>query len=153
MRVSHEELKVNAQMQLIGPYGGYNGESGDWAHNLYLPPRHEAILKELSLRLLCHTENSSGVIGKRDVSDIEAAIHLQHRCNASKVAERDDEMVQINAEFDFAKDALLQVALRLRGDLFEREGALSTASRESDKRMHMVMCYIFHFVDKEDEEE
>ncbi|GJT32785.1 reverse transcriptase domain-containing protein [Tanacetum coccineum] len=83
--------------------------------------------------------------------------------------------LQINTKFDFAKDALVQVALRLRGDLFEREGALSTASREFDKRMHMyfshifkrdntitytcmlihvrVICYIFHFVDKENEEE
>lgn len=33
---------------------------------------------------------------------------------------------KITAEFDFAKDALVQVASRLRGDLFEREGALST---------------------------
>nr|GEV68995.1 KH domain-containing protein [Tanacetum cinerariifolium] len=199
---------------LVGPYG----ESGDWAHSLYPPPRHEAISKEFSLRLLCHTENIGGVIGKggvfinqirresgaaitvgnataeaedcvisisaQEVFDdtfsptIEAAIRLQPRCSerierdsgpvtfttrllvpsshigcligkggakisemrritkaniriltkedVPKVAERDDEMVQITAEFDFAKDALVQVASRLRGDLFEREGALST---------------------------
>ncbi|GJU43703.1 hypothetical protein Tco_1200969 [Tanacetum coccineum] len=107
-------------MQLIGSYGGYNGESGDWAHNLYPPPRHEAISKELSLRLLFGNailEAGDCVIhiSAQEVFDIEAAIHVP------KVAERDDEMVQINAEFDFAKDALVQVALRLRGDLFERE--------------------------------
>ncbi|GJT21680.1 hypothetical protein Tco_0891617, partial [Tanacetum coccineum] len=147
----------------------HSGESGDWAHNLYPPPRHEAILKELSLRLLCHIENISGsriycritrgskyhiptsitvgnaivevedcviYIFAQEVFDdtfsptIEAAIHL------SKVVERYDEMVQIDVKFDFAKDALVQVALRLMGDLFEREGALSTASRGFDKRMH-----------------
>lgn len=52
---------------LVGPHGGYNGESGDWARSLYPPPRHEAISKEFSLRLLCHTENIGGVIGKGGV--------------------------------------------------------------------------------------
>ncbi|GKE22842.1 hypothetical protein Tco_1434354 [Tanacetum coccineum] len=81
-------------MQLIGSYGGYNGESGDWAHNLYPPPRHEAISKELSLRLLCLHRRSRHVY------------HTITNAYVPKVTERDDEMVQINAEFDFAKDAL-----------------------------------------------
>lgn len=50
---------------LVGHYGGYKGESGDWPRNLYsAPPRNEAYSKEFSLRLVCPTANIGGVIGK-----------------------------------------------------------------------------------------
>lgn len=50
---------------LMGHYGGYKGEGGDWPRNLYsAPPRNEASSKEFSLRLVCPTVNIGGVIGK-----------------------------------------------------------------------------------------
>lgn len=203
---------------LVGAYGGYKGEGGEWPRGFYPGPRDDTSPKEFSLRLICPTANIGGVIGKggaiinqirqetgagikvdssateaddciisisaKEVFEdtfspaIEAALRLQPRCserverdsglisfttrllvptsrigcligkggaiiteirritkanirilskeNLPKVAEDDDEMVQISAELDLAKDALLQVTSRLRANLFEREGAMST---------------------------
>lgn len=202
---------------LVGHYGGYKGEGGDWQRSFYPPPRDESAMKEFSLRLICPTENIGAVIGKsgaiinqirqesgaaikvdsssaegddcvisvsaKEVFEdtfsptIEAALRLQPRCsekverdsgllsfttrllvptsrigcligkggaiiseirriskanirilskeNLPKVAEKDDEMVQISGDLDLAKDALLQVTSRLRANLFEREGTMS----------------------------
>lgn len=205
---------------LVGAYGGYKGEGGDWPRGFYPGPREDSSPKEFHLRLVCPTANIGGVIGKggsvinqirqetgaaikvdssatateaddciisisaKEVFEdtfspaIEAALRLQPRCserverdsglisfttrllvptsrigcligkggaiiteirritkanirilskeNLPKVAEHDDEMVQISSDLDLAKDALLQVTSRLRANLFEREGALST---------------------------
>nr|GFB43152.1 KH domain-containing protein At4g18375-like [Tanacetum cinerariifolium] len=53
----------------------------------------------------------------------KANISIISKDDIPKVAEDDDEMVQISGELDLAKDALLQVTSRLRANLFEREGA------------------------------
>ena len=52
---------------LVGPYGGYKGDSGDWPRSLYSAPRDEASQKEFSVRLVCPTGNLGGVIGKGGV--------------------------------------------------------------------------------------
>ncbi|KAL0450534.1 UNVERIFIED_CONTAM: RNA-binding KH domain-containing protein RCF3 [Sesamum latifolium] len=203
---------------LIGPYGGYKGESADWPRSLYSAPRSDTSSKDFSLRLVCPTANIGGVIGKggmiinqirqdsgavikvdssaaegdecviaisaKEVFEdsfspaIDAALRLQPRCsekverdsglvsfttrllvpnsrigcligkggsiisemrkvtkanirilskeNLPKVASEDDEMVQISGDLDVAKDALIQVTSRLRANLFEKEGAVST---------------------------
>ncbi|XP_059449221.1 KH domain-containing protein HEN4 isoform X2 [Corylus avellana] len=203
---------------LMGPYGGYKGDTGDWSRSLYSAPRDEGSSKEFSLRIVCPTGNIGGVIGKGGViinqirqesgavikvdssaaegddclitisakeffedsysPTIEAAVRLQPRCsekverdsgvisfttrllvptsrigcligkggaivtemrrvtkanirilskeNLPKVASEDDEMVQIAGDLDVAKDALMQVVTRLRANLFDREGAMST---------------------------
>ena len=49
---------------LMGPYGGYKGDGGDWSRSLYSAPREEGSSKEFSLRLVCPTGNIGGVIGK-----------------------------------------------------------------------------------------
>nr|XP_043638916.1 KH domain-containing protein HEN4-like [Erigeron canadensis] len=83
-------------------------------------------------RLLVPTSQIGCLIGRGGAKITEmrrttrANIKIFSKENIPKVAEDDDEMVQIIAELDLAKDALIQVATRLRGDLFEREGALST---------------------------
>ncbi|KAK9072160.1 hypothetical protein SSX86_008592 [Deinandra increscens subsp. villosa] len=46
--------------------------------------------------------------------------------NLPKVVEEDDELVQISADLNLAKDALLQVISRLTANLFESEGAMLT---------------------------
>ncbi|KAE8021709.1 hypothetical protein FH972_007577 [Carpinus fangiana] len=203
---------------LMGPYGGYKGDTGDWSRSIYSAPRDEGSSKEFSLRIVCPTGNIGGVIGKGGViinqirqesgavikvdssaaegddclitisakeffedtysPTIEAAVRLQPRCsekverdsgvisfttrllvptsrigcligkggaivtemrrltkanirilskeNLPKVASEDDEMVQIAGDLDVAKDALMQVVTRLRANLFDREGAMST---------------------------
>ncbi|KAG2714262.1 hypothetical protein I3760_03G018200 [Carya illinoinensis] len=203
---------------LMGAYGGYKGDTGDWSRSLYSAPRDESSSKEFSLRLVCPTGNIGGVIGKGGViinqirqdsgavikvdssaaegddclitisakeffedtysPTIQAAVRLQPRCsekverdsgavsfttrllvptsrigcligkggsivtemrrltkanirilskeNLPKVASEDDEMVQISGDLDIAKDALIQVVTRLRANVFDREGAVST---------------------------
>ncbi|KAF4376709.1 hypothetical protein F8388_025580, partial [Cannabis sativa] len=203
---------------LMGPYGGYKGDAGDWSRSLYSAPRDEASSKEFSIRLVCPTGNIGGVIGKggtiinqiRQESGagvkvdssategddclitvsakeffedsysptIEAAVRLQPRCsekverdsgivsfttrllvptsrigcligkggaivtemrratkanirilakdNLPKIASDEDEMVQIAGDLDVAKEALIHVITRLRANLFDREGAVST---------------------------
>lgn len=49
---------------LVGPYGGYKGDTGEWPRSLYSAPRDEMSSKEFSLRLVCPTANIGGVIGK-----------------------------------------------------------------------------------------
>lgn len=202
---------------LVGPYGGYKGESRDWSRSFY-SSREESSSKEFSLRMLCPTGYIGGVIGKSGViikqirqesganirvdssaaegdyclisisskeffedslsPTIGAAVLLQPRCsekverdsgitsfttrllvptsrigcligkggtiitelrkltkanirilpkeNLPKVASEDDEMVQIAGDLDVVKDALIQVTTRLRANVFDREGAVST---------------------------
>lgn len=49
---------------LMGPYGGYKGDAGDWSRSLYSAPRDERAAKEFSLRMVCPTGNIGAVIGK-----------------------------------------------------------------------------------------
>ena len=49
---------------LVGAYGGYKGDAGDWSRSLYSAPRDEASSKEFSVRFICPTGNIGGVIGK-----------------------------------------------------------------------------------------
>ncbi|XP_057486104.1 KH domain-containing protein At4g18375-like [Actinidia eriantha] len=191
---------------LMGPYGGYKSETGDWSGSV----------REFSLRLVCPTENIGGVIGKggsiikqirqesgasikvdssgaegddctisisakesfEDPSPtIDAAMRLQPRCsqksekesgdsvittrllvpgsrigcligkggaiitemrnttrasirilskeNLPKVALEDEEMVQITGDINVTSNALLQVTMRLKANVFEMEGALA----------------------------
>ncbi|KAI9124467.1 hypothetical protein K1719_004389 [Acacia pycnantha] len=203
---------------LVGHYGGYKGDSGDWPRSMYSAPRDETSSKEFSVCLVCPTGNIGGVIGKGGAiinqirqdsgatikvdssategddcliiistkeffedafsPTIEAAVRLQPRCSEKverdsgiisfttrllvptsrigcligkggaiitemrrltkanirilskeslpKIASEDDEMVQISGDLDLAKDALVQVLTRLRANLFDREGAVST---------------------------
>ena len=49
---------------LVGPYGGYKDDGGDWSHSYYSSSRDEEFSKDFSLHLLCPTSNIGGVIGK-----------------------------------------------------------------------------------------
>ncbi|KAF7125068.1 hypothetical protein RHSIM_Rhsim12G0064700 [Rhododendron simsii] len=190
---------------VMGPYGGYRSEMGDWSGSVM----------EFSLRLVCPTENIGSVIGKGGAiikqirqesgafikvdssgaegddciitvsatesfddqsATIDAAMRLQPRCstkveketgdsvittrllvpssrigcligkggaiitemrnatrasirilsegNLPKVALEDEEMVQITGDLNVASNALLQVTMRLKANIFEMEGAL-----------------------------
>ncbi|KAF5766038.1 putative K domain-containing protein [Helianthus annuus] len=83
-------------------------------------------------RLLVPSSRIGCLIGKGGaiISEIrrnsKANVRILSKEQLPKVAEDDDEMVQISAELDLSKDALIQVTSRLRANLFEREGAMST---------------------------
>ncbi|CAN0896550.1 KH domain-containing protein At4g18375 [Linum grandiflorum] len=55
-----------------------------------------------------------------------ASIRILSEDNLPKVASEDDEMVQITGNHDVAGNALLQVLLRLKANVFGRDGALSS---------------------------
>lgn len=199
---------------VVGPYGGYKGDSADWSRSFYSSSRRDSPSKEFTIRMLCPTASIGAVIGKGgaiinqirqdsgagikvDSSStegddcivsitskeyfedtvspaIEAALRLQPRCSEKverdsgiisfmtrllvptsrigcligkggsiisdmrritkanirilskedlpRVAAKDDEMVQISGELDLAKDALVQVASRLRANIFDSDG-------------------------------
>lgn len=74
---------------VMGPYGGYRGETADWSGSVM----------EFSLRLVCPTENIGGVIGKG------GAIIKQIRQESgafikvdSSAAEGDDCIISISAK-------------------------------------------------------
>ncbi|KAJ4845695.1 hypothetical protein Tsubulata_028776 [Turnera subulata] len=54
-----------------------------------------------------------------------ASIRILSEENLPKVAEEDDEMVQITGSLEVASNALVQVILRLKANVFGRDGALT----------------------------
>lgn len=85
---------------LVGPYGGYKGDSGNWSRSLYSAPREElSSSKEFSLRLICPTENIGGVIGKGGAiinqirQETKAAIKVD-----SSATEGDDCLINISSK-------------------------------------------------------
>ncbi|WCJ25689.1 RNA-binding KH domain-containing protein [Euphorbia peplus] len=85
-----------------------------------------------STRLLVPTKQIGCLLGKRGAIINEmrnltkANIRILGKDDLPKVASKEDEMVQISGDLDVAKDALLQVSRRLRANVFDREGAVST---------------------------
>ncbi|KAG4914608.1 hypothetical protein JHK87_052165 [Glycine soja] len=83
-------------------------------------------------RLLVPTSRIGCLIGKGGSIITEmrrltkANIRIISKENLPKIASEDDEMVQISGDLDIAKDALVHVLTRLRANLFDREGALSS---------------------------
>ncbi|CAI0405984.1 unnamed protein product [Linum tenue] len=55
-----------------------------------------------------------------------ASIRILSEDNLPKIATEEDEMVQITGNHDVASNALLQVMLRLKANVFGRDGALSS---------------------------
>lgn len=88
-------------------------------------------LISFTTRLLVPTSRIGCLIGKGGSiitemrNTTKANIRILSKEDVPKVASEDDEMVQISGDLDVAKDALLQVTSRLRGNLFDREGPVS----------------------------
>lgn len=84
---------------LVGPYGGYKGESGDWSRSFYSAPRDESSSKEFSLRLVCPAANIGGVIGKGGViiNQIRQESGAVIKVNSSN-AEGDNCVISISAK-------------------------------------------------------
>ncbi|XVF85907.1 hypothetical protein PTKIN_Ptkin17bG0155400 [Pterospermum kingtungense] len=82
----------------------------------------------ITTRLLVSSSQVGCLIGKGGAiitemrSATRASIRILSKENLPKVAYEDDEMVQITGSLDVASNALSQVMLRLRANIFEREG-------------------------------
>ncbi|KAF6148218.1 hypothetical protein GIB67_011993 [Kingdonia uniflora] len=55
-----------------------------------------------------------------------ANIRILSKGDLPKIASEDDEMVQISGDIEVARSAIVQVLTRLKANVFEREGALSS---------------------------
>lgn len=49
---------------LMGSYGGYKSDAGEWSRPLYQAPRNEPPATEFYIRLVSPVENIASVIGK-----------------------------------------------------------------------------------------
>ncbi|KAI4352555.1 hypothetical protein L6164_006793 [Bauhinia variegata] len=101
---------------LVGAYGGYKGDTGDWPRSLYSAPRDEASSKEFSVRVLCPTGNIGGVIGKGGAiinqirQDTGATIKVD-----SSATEGDDCLINISTkEFFEGFSPIIEAAVRLQ---------------------------------------
>ncbi|KAM7269823.1 hypothetical protein ACFE04_025320 [Oxalis oulophora] len=83
-------------------------------------------------RLLVSTSRVGCLIGKGGsiITELrritKANVRVLGNESVPKVATKDDEIVMISGDLDVVKDALVQVATRLRTNFFDREGAVST---------------------------
>ncbi|KAG5621571.1 hypothetical protein H5410_006789 [Solanum commersonii] len=121
---------------LVGPYGGYKGESGDWSRSFYSAPRDESASKEFSLRLVCPTANIGGVIGKGGViiNQIRQESGAVIKVNSSN-AEGDNCVISISAKefFEDTYSPTIEAALRLqprcREEVERDSGLISVTTR------------------------
>ncbi|KAL6990526.1 hypothetical protein U1Q18_042261 [Sarracenia purpurea var. burkii] len=115
---------------LVGPYGGYKGDGGDWSRSFYSSSREESSPKEFSLRLICPTSNIGGVIGKGGViinqirQESGAVIKVD-----SSTTEGDDCIISISAKefFEDTHSPTVEAALRLQprcSEKVERDSGL-----------------------------
>ncbi|XP_031108293.1 KH domain-containing protein At4g18375-like [Ipomoea triloba] len=115
---------------LVGPYGSYKGDGGEWSRSLYSAPRDEASSKEFSLRLICPNANIGGVIGKGGV--IINQIRQESRASIkvdSSSAEGDDCLIIISAKefFEDSYSATIEAAMLLQprcSEKVERDSGL-----------------------------
>ncbi|XP_019224465.1 PREDICTED: KH domain-containing protein At4g18375-like isoform X8 [Nicotiana attenuata] len=88
----------------------------------------------LTTRLLVPSSRVGCLIGKGGsiVNEMRnttrASIRILSKENLPKVASEDDEMVQITGDVNVAGNALLQVLMRLRANIFEMEGSFAAFS-------------------------
>lgn len=102
---------------LMGPYGGYKGDTGDWSRSLYSAPRDDASSKEFSLRVVCPTANIGGVIGKGGaiINQIRQESGAVIKVDSS-TSEGDDCLITISAK-EFFEDTFsptIEAAVRLQ---------------------------------------
>ncbi|XP_057981274.1 KH domain-containing protein At4g18375 [Malania oleifera] len=121
---------------LVGTYGGYKGDGGDWSRSFYSAPRDEGTAKEFALRLVCPTGNIGGVIGKNGViinqirQESGAIIKVD-----SSAAEGDECLISISAKevFEDTFSPVIEAAVRLQprcSEKIERDsGIISFTTR------------------------
>ncbi|KAG6741756.1 hypothetical protein POTOM_055035 [Populus tomentosa] len=114
---------------LMGPYGGFKADTGDWSRSLYSAPRDELASKEFSLRVVCPTANIGAVIGKGGtiINQIRQESGATIKVDSS-VAEGDDCLITISAKEIYDQySPTIEAALRLQprcSEKMERDSGL-----------------------------
>ncbi|KAI9396398.1 hypothetical protein POPTR_004G123400v4 [Populus trichocarpa] len=115
---------------LMGPYGSFKGDTGDWSRSLYSAPRDELASKEFSLRMVCPTANIGAVIGKGGtiINQIRQESGATIKVDSS-ASEGDDCLITISAKeiCDDQYSPTIEAALRLQprcSEKMERDSGL-----------------------------
>lgn len=85
---------------LVGGYGGFKPEGGDWSRGFYPGQRDESAQREFSLRLICPTENIGGVIGKGGaaINQVRQETRADIKVNSSVAEGADDCIISISSK-------------------------------------------------------
>ncbi|MED6183371.1 hypothetical protein PIB30_037288 [Stylosanthes scabra] len=116
---------------LVGAYGGYKSDAGDWSRSMYSAPRDEASSKEFSVRFVCPTGNIGGVIGKGGaiINQIRQESGATIKVDSS-ATEGDDCLVTISTKeyFEDSFSPTIDAAVRLQprfSEKVERDSGIS----------------------------
>lgn len=100
---------------IVGSYGGYKAERGDWPRSGYPSSREDSSMKDFSIRFVCPTGNIGGVIGKGGaiINQIRQETRAGIKVDSSS-AEGDDCLITISSKE--VRDCYL--CMLLHGDAF-----------------------------------
>lgn len=100
---------------IVGPYGGYKSERGDWPR--YSSSREDSSMKDFSLRFVCPTANIGGVIGKGGaiINQIRQETRAGIKVDSSS-AEGDDCLITISSKeyFEDPVSPTIEAARRMQ---------------------------------------
>ncbi|KMS99256.1 hypothetical protein BVRB_2g046920 [Beta vulgaris subsp. vulgaris] len=121
---------------IVGSYGGYKSERGDWPRSGYSSSREDSSMKDFSIRFVCPTANIGGVIGKGGaiINQIRQETRAGIKVDSSS-AEGDDCLITISSKeyFDDQVSATIEAARRLQprcSEKIERDsGIISFTTR------------------------
>uniref|UniRef100_A0A1J3F5S2 KH domain-containing protein n=2 Tax=Noccaea caerulescens TaxID=107243 RepID=A0A1J3F5S2_NOCCA len=115
---------------LMGSYGGYKSEAGDWSRPLYQAPRNEAPATDFYIRLVSPVENIASVIGKGGalINQLRQETRATIKVDSTRT-EGNDCLITISARevFEDAYSPTIEAVMRLQpkcSDKVERDSGL-----------------------------
>ncbi|CAN8299963.1 unnamed protein product [Cochlearia groenlandica] len=115
---------------LMGSYGGYKSDAGDWSRPLYQAPRNEPPPTDFYIRLVSPVENIASVIGKGGalINQLRQETRATIKVDSTR-AEGNDCLITISARevFEDAYSPTIEAAMRLQpkcSDRVERDSGL-----------------------------
>ncbi|VVB14566.1 unnamed protein product [Arabis nemorensis] len=115
---------------LMGSYGGYKNDAGDWSRPLYQAPRNEPPATEFYIRLVSPVENIASVIGKGGalINQLRQETRATIKVDSTRT-EGNDCLITISARevFEDAYSPTIEAAMRLQpkcSDKVERDSGL-----------------------------
>ncbi|CAH2072697.1 unnamed protein product [Thlaspi arvense] len=115
---------------LMGSYGGYKSDAGDWSRPLYQAPRHEPPATDFFIRLVSPVENIASVIGKGGalINQLRQETRATIKVDSTRT-EGNDCLITISARevFEDAYSPTIEAAMRLQpkcSDKVERDSGI-----------------------------
>ncbi|ESQ41498.1 hypothetical protein EUTSA_v10013173mg [Eutrema salsugineum] len=115
---------------LMGSYGGYKNDAGDWSRPLYQAPRNEPPATDFYIRLVSPVENIASVIGKGGalINQLRQETRATIKVDSTRT-EGNDCLITISARevFEDAYSPAIEAAMRLQpkcSDKVERDSGL-----------------------------